>query len=783
MAQQAGLVDYTSFVGASYELESWLGDRVALLIPEAANVTQGVMDDLLAALDAGYNYYASITRREPAPALLVQGRTSIAVVDETCGAGCGYLGSTGIEFIPDFFGSNLQGDFPWVDGIYDAMASRGEVVGILFYELGRNFWFYGNQLGDWGLTTGYAVINRFYAMQATGHAIAAADSVYHNDDLPEIARTYFTSDAATGLTTLGTNSGIVNATNKNGAPDLAAALFRLLGEHAGQVDYAAFWRALESAPFAEGAQAAFDNFAAAAATASGLDFSFLFKDGWTFDVGTWQANDLTASAHSGSLHAVIGLQGDDTLSGSSGSESLFGDAGADTLNGGAGNDQLAGGSANDVLDGGAGNDVLHGGEGADTMRGRTGNDTYIVDNPGDDIAEAFGEGVDSVRSSASHTLRTNFENLTLTGTSPIDGRGNDLSNLVLGNEGANRLYGLAGDDKLYGYAGNDRFDGGAGVDQLYGGSGNDTYVFSDSADYAYENVDEGTDRVYASVSHTLRANIEYLYLTGTAALTGAGNSIANTVVGNAAANRLYGMDGADQLYGGGGNDRLDGGAAADVLRGGAGNDVYVVDNAYDLAVEAAGAGTDTVQSSATLTLRANVENLLATGAAAINATGNDLANRMTGNGAANALSGAAGNDRLLGLDAADILRGGDGNDWLEGGAGQDRMYGGLGADSFVFDDGHFGGATAASADQVHDFGDAEGDRVRLDLVDANTGLAGDQAFTLIGTSAFSNTAGELRYEQISGNTYVQGDWDGDGAADFWIRLDGLHTLASDDFIF
>ena len=52
----------------------------------------------------------------------------------------------------------------------------------------------------------------------------------------------------------------------------------------------------------------------------------------------------------------------------------------------------------------------------------------------------------------------------------------------------------------------------------------------------------------------------------------------------------------------------------------------------------------------------------------------------------------------------------------------------------------------------------------------------------MGTAAFDGHAGELRYEQISGNTYVSGDINGDGVADFMVRVDGLHTLASSDFM-
>ena len=74
------------------------------------------------------------------------------------------------------------------------------------------------------------------------------------------------------------------------------------------------------------------------------------------------------------------------------------------------------------------------------------------------------------------------------------------------------------------------------------------------------------------------------------------------------------------------------------------------------------------------------------------------------------------------------------------------------------------------------------DRIHLGDVDANSALAGDQAFAFIGSGVFTGVAGQLRYQQISGNTYVQGDTDGDGDADFWVRLDGQHNLQGSDFI-
>ena len=88
----------------------------------------------------------------------------------------------------------------------------------------------------------------------------------------------------------------------------------------------------------------------------------------------------------------------------------------------------------------------------------------------------------------------------------------------------------------------------------------------------------------------MAANVENLTLTGVDAINGTGNELANVLTGNT---------GANTLTGGAGNDTLDGGAGADILTGGLGDDLYIVDNIGDQVVEAAGAGTDTVQSSVT----------------------------------------------------------------------------------------------------------------------------------------------------------------------------------------
>ncbi|WP_042064392.1 VCBS domain-containing protein [Acinetobacter tjernbergiae] len=331
--------------------------------------------------------------------------------------------------------------------------------------------------------------------------------------------------------------------------------------------------------------------------------------------------------------------------------------------GNSSDNSIVGSNLNDSIISGDGNDTLNGGAGADTLIGGLGNDTYIIENSGDVVTELLNEGVDRVFSNITYTLGSNLENLILYGTLNINGTGNELANSLLGNAGANILDGGAGNDTL---------DGGAGADTLIGGLGSDTYIVDNIGDVVSEHVGQGLDRVFASVSYALSANVENLILSGTANINGTGNDLANSILGNA---------GNNILSGGLGDDTLDGGAGVDTLLGGLGNDNYYVDNTNDVISEFAGEGVDRVYATASYTLSANVESLILLGASSINGTGNDLANTLIGNSLSNILDGAAGDDSLDGGAGNDTLYGGLGNDSLNGGLGNDLLYGGVGNDS------------------------------------------------------------------------------------------------------
>ena len=361
-----------------------------------------------------------------------------------------------------------------------------------------------------------------------------------------------------------------------------------------------------------------------------------------------------------------------------------------TGTGNALNNTLTGNTANNVLNGGAGDDSLNGGAGADTLIGGTGNDVYTIDDAGDAVVELTGEGADRVNASISYVLGNNVENLTLTGTMAIDGTGNALNNAITGNAANNILNGGEGDDNL---------NGGLGDDTLVGGVGNDRYTVDGVGDVIVELAGEGTDSVYSSLSYLLGDNIENLVLTGTGAIDGVGNALANHLAGNAGDNVLDGGDGndvlsggagTDRLLGGLGNDNLNGGAGDDVMQGGLGNDVYTVDSLGDVVTELANEGTDAVNASVSQQLGDNVENLTLTGLAAIDGVGNALGNRITGNTGDNLLDGGAGINTLRGEAGNDTLRASStGTDYttFDGGIGDDTIFGTQGGDTYLFDAG------------------------------------------------------------------------------------------------
>jgi Ca2+-binding RTX toxin-like protein len=407
---------------------------------------------------------------------------------------------------------------------------------------------------------------------------------------------------------------------------------------------------------------------------------------------------------------INGTNGSDTLNGTSGDDFIFGQGGADTLaglggadflDGGAGVDtatyaaslaavnvslatgQASGGDAegdtfssienltgsafDDMLEGSSGNNVLAGGDGTDTV-------SYAH--------AAAGVTVSLARTTAQNTggagsdTLSGFENLT----------GSHFDNSLTGSAAANTILSFEGNDVLAGLGGADILDGGAGNDTATyaaslaavdvslmtgiatgGDAEGDTLVnIENLTGSAHDDLLEGDggNNVLAgaggndtvSYEHAAAGVTVSLALTTAQDTIGAGSDTLSgfeNLTGSHFDNILTGSSQANVIVSFEGNDTLDGGAGADTLIGGAGNDIYIVDSAGDEVTEAADEGTDTVRSSISYTLGANLENLTLTGAGNVSATGNAAGNIIVGN---------TGNNTLAGLGGADALDGDAGTD-------------------------------------------------------------------------------------------------------------------------
>jgi len=472
---------------------------------------------------------------------------------------------------------------------------------------------------------------------------------------------------------------------------------------------------------------------------------------------------------------LTGSNVDNVISGYGGNDLISGGAGADTISGGAGVDHVlywasptgvaidleaeagfGGDAAGDTLssienvDGtnwadallgdakanvfwsGNGMDVLNGRGGADEMHGGADNDTYYVDSSSDSVFEAAGEGADKVFTSVSYTLAAGQEIETLAttnaaGVGAIDLTGNGFANLIQGNAGINIL------------------NGGGGVDTMVGFGGNDKYYVDNAGDIVTEAAGGGSDRVFASVNYTLGAAAEVELFTTTAA-AGVG---AINLTGNGFANIIQGNAGINVLNGGGG---------VDTMSGFGGNDMYYVDNAGDSAIEAAGGGSDRVFTSVNHTLTAGSEVELFTttntaGNAAINLTGNALAQTIQGNAGANTLNGKAGNDALTGFGGSDV---------------------------FVFNTAL---NAATNLDTVSDFSHAD-DTFNLDnAIFAQLGANGalNPQFFKAGAAA-TDANDHIVYNQATGALFYDSNGNGAGGAVHFATLVTKPALFADDFV-
>jgi hypothetical protein len=269
---------YHSFGGVEYERYPWEGKKITLLT-ETNDLNPATMRRWLEGVDSAYSYYAKCAGREPwseGMATYINKRSTIASVPETCGAGCGYLGATGVEIMSGLFTE-----------VYQSILSADQFNQVLFYELGRNFWFYSDQLAykdNDPVVTGYAVFMRFVVMAASN----LEGAPFNDWSFPEfkskvrgLLDLYLADASLTWENTLGRGAGY--PTMLGGTDLFASFCFYLMEHHGGAAWVENVWKYAGARPAAKTTQDAVDNFIIAASQAAGTNLTALFRS-WRWPV-------------------------------------------------------------------------------------------------------------------------------------------------------------------------------------------------------------------------------------------------------------------------------------------------------------------------------------------------------------------------------------------------------------------------------------------------------------------------------------------------------------------
>jgi Ca2+-binding RTX toxin-like protein/methionine-rich copper-binding protein CopC len=300
----------------------------------------------------------------------------------------------------------------------------------------------------------------------------------------------------------------------------------------------------------------------------------------------------------------------------------------------------------------------------------------VIENPG--------EGIDTVESTLrNYTLPANVENLTLLGDqAPLNGTGNDLNNVIVGNDGDNLI------------------DGGLGADTMIGGFGNDTYFVDDIGDNITEVSFGGpfyADTVHSSISIALGPYLENLTLTGSASISGTGNTLDNILVGNNGNNLFSGGLGLDTLTGGGGNDTFHvlSGAGSDTITdftaGAGAGDVINLDGfalgtfgAVWAAMSQSGSNTILhLGGGQTLTFLNVSKSAFAANDFTFDLPAPSPFTLPVSGAPTNFVTGTPSNDTLNGTNANDLINGRRGKDVITGLAGDDTYVVNASADSVI----------------------------------------------------------------------------------------------------
>ena len=294
-------IQYISFERDTLNLYAYSGEKT-ILLSDKNDHDSLIMQQWLASMDGAYLYYTLCTGREPnffTGFTYVNDRSTIARVDKTCGAACGYIGWTGIEIMNTFF-----------DRFYDDLEKRGEYGQEPFYEFGRNFWFYSDQLEyteNDPIVTGYAVFMRFMAMdylKLKGAKFWSWTFDEFRGEVNGLLKTYLADPSYTWENTLAKGQGLRNT--QLGATDLFASFcFYMFDNHGGHEWVKAVWKEAGILPKKNSTQDAVDNFIIASSRAAKQNLIPLFTS-WRWPISQRVIEELNSLPVSINEDKIIG---------------------------------------------------------------------------------------------------------------------------------------------------------------------------------------------------------------------------------------------------------------------------------------------------------------------------------------------------------------------------------------------------------------------------------------------------------------------------------------------
>ncbi|HEX8546151.1 MAG TPA: PA14 domain-containing protein, partial [Cytophagaceae bacterium] len=278
--------NYTTFEGVNLSLYKYEGAKT-MVLANSNSLDAATMTKWVNAMDGTYNFYESATGRQPSvnSATYINNRSTLAKVDKTCGAGCGYLGATGIELQADYF-----------DDFYYDLLNYNQYSQEPFYEFGRNFWFYFNKLdytSNDPIVTGYAVFMRFMAMEHLGLQGANFNSwtfTQFKDNVKGLLATYMGDPSLNWNNTLGVGQGIPGSSL--GATDLFASFCWYLRDTYGETWVQNVWKHAGERPDRLTTQDAVDNFIIASSLAAKVNLTSLFQT-WKWPISNDAINYLS----------------------------------------------------------------------------------------------------------------------------------------------------------------------------------------------------------------------------------------------------------------------------------------------------------------------------------------------------------------------------------------------------------------------------------------------------------------------------------------------------------